>query len=318
MKKNSLYSIIIPNYKGGELLSKCLEAIFSNTTSEIEIIVVDDASRDGATKFLEAQKNVRVYINNENMGFAKSCNKGATIAKGDILVFLNNDTEVQRGWLEAIRFIIETEENVGAVGVKLLFPNKKIQHAGVVISPDKIPRHIYYQVNNNRPELNMERDFQSVTAACIAIPRVVFEEFGGFDEDFRNGMEDVDLCLKIKKGGYRIVYTPDSVVIHHESVAPGRHKNNKYNMDLYMSRWRSAESDEHKYYKEDGKSALWILGQDLRSMSSGPDEYGTRPLYVSILRYFYIPMHKIYVLLAYLFKGDFAGLAKKIRGKYNV
>ncbi|MDP4127676.1 MAG: glycosyltransferase family 2 protein [Bacillota bacterium] len=312
-------SIIIPTYKNLELTKKCLDAIKKNTQGDYEVIVVDDNSGDGTAEYLRAQDNIKTIINTRNLGFAKNCNAGARESGGAILIFLNNDTEVHAGWLEAIERVFAKESRAGAVGVKLLFPNGLIQHAGVVISPDKTPRHIYYEASAGITAVNKEREFQAVTAACIAIRRDVFIEAGGFDEEYRNGLEDVDLCLKIGKLGYKIIYTPQAVVTHHESIAPGRFKHNQHNADLYMSRWsNNIVSDEHKYYKEDGRSALWVLGQDLRSMSFGPNEYGTRPLYVSILRLFYIPLHKIYVLVCYLLKGDFKGLVAKIKGKYNV
>jgi GT2 family glycosyltransferase len=312
------YSIIIPTYKNLGLTKKCLDAVKKNTQGDYEVIVVDDNSSDGTAKYLQTQDSVKVIINTKNLGFAKNCNSGARESVGDILVFLNNDTEVHAGWLEAIERAFEKDDRVGAVGVKLLFPDGTIQHAGVVISPDKTPRHIYYKAAEGIGAVNKAREFQAVTAACIAIRRDVFTEVGGFDEEYRNGLEDVDLCLKIGKLGYKIIYTPEAVVTHHESIAPGRFKHNQHNADLYMSRWSDAVSDEHKYYKEDGKSALWALGQDLRSMSFGPNEYGTRPLYISILRLFYIPLHKIYVLVCYLLKGDLNGLVAKVKGKYNV
>ncbi len=311
-------SIIIPNYKNLEYTKRCIEAIRKNTQGDFEIIVVDDNSGDGSAEYLKSQKDIKSFINSENLGFAKNCNRGARESNGDIFLFLNNDTEVHTGWMEAIESVFEKDKQIAAVGVKLLFPDGIIQHAGVVISPDKTPRHIYYQAPADSPSVNKEREFQVVTAACVAIRREVFEKVSGFDEAFKNGLEDVDLCLKIKGLGYKIMYTPKAVVTHHESIAPGRFKHNQHNADLYMSRWKEAVSDEHKYYREDGKSALWILGQDLRSMSFGPDIYGTRPLYISILRWFYIPLHKVYVLLVYLLRGDFVGLARKIRGKYNV
>lgn len=309
------YSIIIPIYKNLHFTKKCLESIFKNTKGDFEVIAIDDNSQDGTAEFLTSQKNITAIINKKNQGFAKNCNLGAKKAKGDILIFLNYDTEVHKGWLEAIDKVVKSNENLGAVGVKLLFPDGTIQHAGVVISPDKVPRHIYYQQRADLPEANVEREFQVVTAACIVIPKNLFEKVNGFDEEYKNGLEDVDLCLKIGKLGKKIIYTPKSVITHFESVAPGRFAHNKHNADLYMSRWKDAKSDEHDLYKHDGKNSLWILSQDLRSMSYGPDEYGTRPGYISILRLFYIPLQKVATITKLISKGDLRGLVKKVKGK---
>lgn len=310
-----MYSIIIPVYKNLHFTKKCLESIFVNTKGDFEVIVIDDNSQDGTAEFLKSQKNIIAIINKTNKGFAKNCNLGAKEAKGDTLIFLNYDTEVHPGWLEAIDDVFSRKKEVGAVGVKLLFPDGTIQHAGVVISEDKVPRHIYYQANADSPEVNKEREFQVVTAACVAIPKEVFEKAGHFDEEYKNGLEDVDLCFKIKKLGYKIIYTPKSVITHYESVAPGRFKHNKHNADLYMSRWKKTQSDEHRYYIEDGKSVWWILRHDLRSMSYGPDEYGTRPLYISVLKWVYLPLQKISVIVSYLSRGDLAGLTRKIKDR---
>lgn len=309
-------SIIIPVYNNLEYTKKCLLALRKNTNlDQIEIIIVNNASTDSTKGYLDSLDFINVTHNNINRNFAGANNQGAKAAKGEILIFLNNDTEVHENWLEPLIRDIGEDSKIGAIGTKLLFPDGTIQHAGVVISPDKTPRHIYYQANPDELWVNKKREFQVVTAACIAIPKKVFNEVGGFDEKFVNGLEDVDLCLKIKKAGYKVIYEPKSVITHHESVSPGRFKHNKGNADLYMSRWKNTKSDEHGYYKEDGKSWLWILGQDLRSMSYGPNEYGTRPLYVSILRWYYIPYHKIKTILTYLFKGDFKGLSQKIKSK---
>lgn len=313
------YSIIIPSYNCKELTAKCLQAIRHNTRGmNYEVVVVDNASTDGVAEFLEGQEDITLILNKVNRNFAGACNQGAEKAKGDILVFLNNDTEVQTDWLREIDRTLSSLDRVGAVGVRLLFPDGKIQHAGVVISPDKLPRPIYSRERADLSGANKEREFQIVTAACIAIPKNVFQKVNGFDEKYKNGMEDVDLCLKIKDLKYKIIYNPKSVVTHHESVAPGRFRYNQNNTDLYMGRWKAAISDEHKYYKEDNKNSFWILVQDLRNMSFGPDRYGTRPLYISFLRVIYIPLHQICAILSYLLKGNISGLLVKIKERLNV
>lgn len=272
-------SIIIPSYKNYVLTSNCLTSIskFDNGKYDCEIIVVDDYSGAETTDKLRQIEGIILIENEVNSGFSKVCNIGARRAKGDLLVFLNNDTEVFNGWLEAIVQAFAYENNVGAVGVKLLMPNGKIQHAGVVISKDKIPIHIYYNRNHNLPCVNYRREFMAVTAACIAIPKKVFSEVDGFDENYINGFDDIDLCHRIREKGYRILYEPKAVVTHYESVSEGRFNHCNNNMDLYMSRWKNVESDEHKKYREDGFGWLWITLQDLKRT----------PLYISIYRLSY-------------------------------
>lgn len=308
------YSIIIPSYNNQRLMEKCLASIRKNTVEiDFEVLVVDDCSADGARDYLKAQKDIQLILNDKNLGFAASNNKAANIARGNIMVFLNNDTEVQPGWLKSIDEVFKKEKNIGAVGVRLLFPDGKIQHAGVVIAPDHTPRHIYRLKPTGYPAANKERDFKVLTAACLAIPKKIFEEMGGFDEAYRNGLEDVDLCLKIYHKGYRLIYTPKAVVIHHESVAPGRFESNEKNADLYMSRWKEEPSDSHKYFQEDGMSWFSIVLDDLREMSWGPNKYKTRPTWINIGRYVYIPLQKIYMVVSLILKGDLRLLGSKIR-----
>lgn len=314
-----MVSLIVISYNKKELTRKCLDSIFAGKNKGLieEVIVVDNASTDGSVEFLKKQKNIEFIQNRKNFGFAKANNIAAQKAKGDILIFLNNDTEVQTMWLEPIVKTFEEKKNIGAVGVKLLFPDGLIQHAGLAFYPDHIARHIYYRARADKPRVNKEREFKAVTAACIAIPKSVFFEVGGFDEEYINGMEDVDLCLKIKQKGYKIIYQPKSVVIHHESVSPGRFNHSQHNADLYMSRWRDVKPDLHEYLKEDGFNTFQILLFDLRAMSYGPNEYGTRPLRIIILRPIFIPLQKVYTLTTLLLKGDFREIITKTKAKLS-
>lgn len=312
-------SIIIPTYNNILLTKKCLNALKKNTPSEYldDVFVVDNASSDGTDKYLESLKWVRATSNKENLGFARACNQGAEKAGGDILIFLNNDTEVQESWLQPTLEVFKKEKRVGTVGAKLLFPDMTVQHAGLAFYPDHIPRHIYYQAKQDAPFVNKEREFKAVTAACMAVSKKVFFEVGGFDEDYINGMEDVDLCLKIKERGYGVFYQPKSVVIHHESVSSGRFKHSKHNADIYISRWISVEPDLYKYLKEDGFNAFQRLFFELRAMSYGPNEYGTRPLKIQILRIFFIPLQKVYTLTRLLLRGEFKEIVTRTRERLS-
>ncbi|MEI6266699.1 MAG: glycosyltransferase family 2 protein [bacterium] len=309
------YSIVIPNFNNVALIKKCLEAIRKNTKGlDHEVIVVDDCSSDDSRKFLSSQKDIVYLENKTNQGFAKTNNVGVEKSTGDVIILLNSDTEVHPGWLEAIDRVFQAEKNIGAVGVKLLYPDGTIQHAGVMIAADHAPRHIYKAKPANYKPANHQRDYKEVTAACMAIPKDKYNEVGGLDEAFRNGFEDIDMCLKLYHLGNRIIYTPEAVVTHHESVAPGRFKHEDKNFELYMSRWKDEEPDAHKYYREDGRSWLWILWNDLYIMSWGPDRFGTRPTWIKFARLLFIPLNKIYTFLTLLFSGDIAGIKEKLKG----
>lgn len=311
--KKIVLNIIILTYNKLDYTKRCLDSLQKNTSKEYlnDVFVVDNASSDGTDKYLEPLKWIRATLNKENLGFAKACNQGAEKAAGDILIFLNNDTEVQKGWLEPLLKTLE-DEKVAIAGSKLLFPDGLIQHAGVVISDDHIPRHIYYRESADRPYVNKEREFKVVTAACMAIKKEVFEEVGGFDEIYKNGMEDVDLCLKVFHKGYKIMYCPDSVVTHHESVSSGRHKYDIQNLDTFLARWGQEEPDEQKYYEEDKRS--WAYKADRRLVNKYYNVYyAQRPFFLQLPGYLYRIFHKFMTVVMLVIKLDFYELAQRMR-----
>ena len=239
-------SIIIPLFNKLEFTKQCFEALIENTPDELyEVIIVDNASTDGTKGFLATIKGDVTIIRNEtNMGFAHACNQGADAAKGNYLLFLNNDTEPQKGWLEPLLKILDNDSTVAAAGSRLLFPDGNIQHAGVVIIEDKklpdplVARHIFYQQASDLIEANQLRTYQALTAACILIRRGSYEKAGGFDEGYWNGYEDVDLCFKLQENGWKLVYQPESVVIHHESISgPERFTKVDHNINRLHKRW---------------------------------------------------------------------------------
>ncbi|MEW6659546.1 MAG: glycosyltransferase [Thermodesulfobacteriota bacterium] len=251
-----LSSIIIPVFNNLSLTRQCLEAIEENTDAPHEIIVVDNGSSDGTRDYLhrlEAGGLVRAITNRANLGFAKASNQGAQAARGEYLVFLNNDTIVQPGWLRELVNAAQKDEKIGAVGAKLLYPDDSIQHAGVVFNEKKLVHHIYKYFNRDHPAVNKEREFQAVTAACMLIQKDLFFKVGAFPEGYRNGLEDVDLCFTLREQGYKNVYTPRAVVYHLESKTPGRHDRDKENSRIFRSRWYDKIlCDDQNYYEEDG------------------------------------------------------------------
>jgi hypothetical protein len=139
------------------------------------------------------------------------------------------------------------------VGAKLLYPDQTIQHAGVVICQDHYPRHLYSGFPGDHPVTNKSRQFQIVTAACALVRRQAFETLGGFDASFRNGFEDVDLCLRLGHAGHEVHYCAECRVTHLESVSPGRHQHDRENISLYRQRWfDQVRPDDLDYYLDDG------------------------------------------------------------------
>lgn len=254
-------SIIIPVFNQSALTAQCLNALAAQ--QDCEVIVVDDASEDDTTRVLEEFKDrVHVVRHQVNLGFATACNDGAGKATAaDYLVFLNNDTVPQPGWLEALIRYADHHPAAAVVGARLLYPDDTIQHAGVVICQDLYPRHVYTGFPADHPAVNKSRQFQIVTAACMLVRRKVFEQSGGFDTAFRNGFEDVDFCLRIRERGLEVHYCPDSVAYHLESVSPGRFKSDHENVRLYRERWMPrVQPDDVRYYFEDSLLELSYEG----------------------------------------------------------
>jgi GT2 family glycosyltransferase/tetratricopeptide (TPR) repeat protein len=261
-------SIIIPVCNKVELTQQCMQALADVTTGPtFEVIIVDNGSDDGTPGFLQSLRgDVRIIRNADNRGFAEACNQGARSAGGRYLVFLNNDTIPTSGWLNALVDELERHPEVAVVGSRLLYEDGTIQHAGVAFSRMvTLPYHIYRRTPADSPMVNRRREFQCVTAACMMVRREVFESVSGFDEGYRNGFEDVDMCLKIGEQGWRIVYQPKSVVYHLESQTPGRKTHEQENARRLLLRWGHKWwlGDEDAIYVSDGYANRSVTDQKL-------------------------------------------------------
>lgn len=240
------YSIIIPVFNKAEFTKRCLDTLRPTLegAGEGEIIVVDNASSDETPELLAQYPWVRLIRNEKNRGFAGANNQGAAIARGEYLVLLNNDTEPFPGWLAAMIRAAE-QPNVGVVGAKLLFADRTIQHAGVVMAQAPLSRfsiapfHYNYLIPSTDPETEIPRDFQVVTGACLLTPRALYLDLGGLDEAFWNGYEDVDYCLKVRERGLRVTYAPGAKLYHFESQSGvQRFRRSQWNMEILEERWR--------------------------------------------------------------------------------
>jgi|GEM_PF-1718817 len=244
-REQVLVSIVIPVYNKLDYTINCiksLEKTLSLPRKDIEIIVVDNNSTDGTEAFLkQLSDSFTTIINDENLGFSKACNQGAAASTGRYILFLNNDTVALPGWLEMLIKAIEKDKKIGVVGSKLLFPDGTIQHAGVAIAQNApcplSPFHLYHRSHADLPEALKSRDYQVVTGACLLIRRELFFSINGYDTNYINGFEDVDLCFKVRERGLRVVYSPESVLYHHESVSDGRFKNTGENILRLHKKW---------------------------------------------------------------------------------
>ncbi|MBC7644511.1 MAG: glycosyltransferase family 2 protein [Thermoleophilia bacterium] len=229
-------SIVIPTYNGVEVTRACIESLIASGWNEAdELIVVDNASTDGTRSFLDSlDGSVTVIPNKINRNFAGACNQGAAAARGKYIVLLNNDTEVTPGWLDAM---IATAELDGAdvVGSRLLYPDGRIQHAGIGIERGVFPRHLNRYEPADSPGAATSFACQVVTGACMLVVRDRWAAVGGLDQRFRNGCEDIDFCLRVRAGGGAVWYCAESVVTHHESLSPGRNDHDAANAALLFA-----------------------------------------------------------------------------------
>jgi GT2 family glycosyltransferase len=248
-------SVIIPVFNRSGLTRQCLDILLAEppTETDRELIVVDDASTDSTAELLAGYGDaVRAVTHEQNTGFATSCNDGAAAARGDYLVLLNNDTLPLKGWLDALVRYADSHPQAAVVGCKLLFPDDTVQHAGVAITEDHNPRHIYAGFPADHPAVNKSRRFPIVTAGCALFRREAFEEASGFDDSYVNGFEDVDLCLRIGELGHEVHYCHEAVLYHLE-MATRSHRGHADNHLLYRRRWaHKVQPDAMRYYMEDG------------------------------------------------------------------
>ena len=222
-------SIVIPVFNEVSYTENCLEQLRNTLPRSFrgEIIVVDDASSDETPFILEAlaQRDERIKLlrNAGNCGFIKSCNRGAEVASGETLIFLNNDTLPKEGWLPPLLGILRDKSEAGAVCGKLIYPDGKLQEAGGIVFSDGSACN--FGKNDqaaNGPLYNHLREVDYGSGALLATRRSLFLECGGFDVRFEPAYyEDADYCFTLRAKGYRVYYQPESVVVHFEGVSAG-------------------------------------------------------------------------------------------------
>ena len=216
-------SIVIPLCNNVDDTERCLSSLVAHTPEDLyEVILVDNASTDG-TKDLLAQLDgdVTVVSNAAQVGLAKAFNQGAEVAGGRYILFLGNDTEAQPGWLEPLMKVLDDERDVGVVGSRLLYSDSTLEHAGVMVAESQrqplLMMHRFHRRPADYPAANVRTDLQAVTGAAMFVRAEAFHSVGGFDESYWNGYEDLDLCFTLQAEGWRVVFEPQSCLIHHES-----------------------------------------------------------------------------------------------------
>lgn len=244
-------SIIIPFYNQPLFTFSCLKSILEHTPGvSYEIILMDDMSDDPETReMLHNIGSIKVIRNERNLGFIESCNRGARRARGEFLVFLNNDTLVTSGWLQALLGAYDTVPCAGMIGAKLIYPDGRLQEAGGIVWKDASGWNYGRFDDPRRPEYNYVRQVDFCSGACLLIPRSLFMEMGGFDDLYAPAYyEDVDLAFKLRRAGKKVVYQPHAEIVHFEGITSGTdvHKGAKryqeHNRHKFRERWRQTLS----------------------------------------------------------------------------
>ncbi|MBX3750016.1 MAG: glycosyltransferase family 2 protein [Opitutaceae bacterium] len=233
-------SFIIPLFNCLPLTQACVASLRATLPRGLahEIILVDDGSTDGTRAWLQGlAAPCRVLLNPRNLGYAGANNRAAATATGRHLFLLNNDLVFPPGWFEPMRALLDARPEAGLVGnVQLRADSRAIDHTGVYFTHQGKPAHL----TTIRPlaRLTGRQEVAALTAACCALRRDVWQDLGGFDEGYRNGGEDIDLCLRARAAGRRNYVCTRSRVLHHVSQSPGRKQRDEANTRRLFQRWR--------------------------------------------------------------------------------
>ena len=263
-EKQPTVSVVVPSTCDLKFLRPCLDGVLNRTSySELEVLLVANAIREGGAEQSEylgavaGRSRVRLLSYDDRpFNFSKVNNWAAEQARGELLCFLNDDTEVIRSdWLSAMVAHV-VRDRVAAVGAMLVYPNERIQHAGVLLGAGGVAAHMYSRrprdIRGYHDRALVDQDVSCVTAACMLVRRDVFVDVGGFDEALAIAFNDVDFCLRLRQAGWRIVWTPSAELYHKESASIGRHNADEragewiVESNLMQSRWgQELLSDPH-------------------------------------------------------------------------
>ena len=267
-----LVSIIIPNKDEKETLEACINSILEKTDyPEYEILIVENNSmtKEIFSYYRELSKNPRIRLLRWRSGFNYSAinNFAASRARGEYLLFLNNDITVINGdWLREMLGVCQRKE-VGAVGAKLLYPDNTIQHAGCVIGIGGVAGNMFVSMPAERTgylhKASLLQDLSAVTAACMIMKAEVFSETGGFEEKLSVAFNDADLCLRVNQAGWLVVYDPYACLYHMESKTRGAEDDEKKvrrfqtEIEFMRSRWIDILKNGDPYYNKNLSLTRW-------------------------------------------------------------
>lgn len=246
-------SIVIPVYNEYRMTIFCLRSLLSNTIGvDYEVILADDASTDLTSTIVERIKGIEIVRGKENQGFVNNCRNAACFARGEYLLFLNNDTAFTEDWLHNLVAVLDADPSAGIVGPMLLFGNGRLQEAGGIIWDDASGWNFGRMDDPSRPEYNYLKETDYISGACLLIRRSLWDEVGGFDQRYVPAYyEDTDLCFAVRAAGYKVLYQPSSRIYHFEGISNGTDlgsgikKHQLVNKEKFFEKWAATLEREN-------------------------------------------------------------------------
>ncbi len=251
--RKPMVSIIIPVYNEFNYTYNCLLSILKNSGNvTYEVIIANDCSTDLTKNITDIVSGIKVVTTKKNLRFLLNCNNAARSAKGKYILFLNNDTQVQENWLQPLVQLIESDDTIGMVGSKLVYPDGHLQEAGGILWKDGSAWNYGNRKNPDDSEYNYVKEADYISGAAIMIKKTLWNEIGGFDERFAPAYcEDSDLAFTVRAHGYKVMYQPLSVVVHFEGISNGTDTSSGQkayqvaNQQKFMEKWKDVLEKEH-------------------------------------------------------------------------
>jgi len=249
-----IISVVIPIFNKALYTYNCLLSLIAcDTEISKEVIIINNASRDETGNLLQQLQGAFKIINNEeNQGFVLACRQGGAIAKGEFILFLNNDTQVTPGWLSNMINLIDDDPKIGITGSKLIYPDGRLQEAGGIIFNDASGWNYGRLQDPTNPQFNQSREVDYCSGASLMIRQDLWHQLGGFDVRYAPAYyEDTDLCFAARDAGYKVFYCHNSEVIHHEGITAGTDIGSGYkayqaiNKKKFQAKWWNVLSTNH-------------------------------------------------------------------------